>query len=40
MKIKKCDNFQGIRKFQNNVTKIYYFLWWQIRIDKKEEGEI
>ncbi len=35
MKIERCDNFQGIRKSENNITKIYYFLWWKIRIDKK-----
>jgi hypothetical protein len=35
MKIKKCDNSQGFRKFENNAIKIYYFLWWQIIVEKK-----
>ena len=35
MKIKRCDNFQGFRKFQNKAVKIYYFLWWAIQIKKK-----
>jgi len=37
LKIKKCDCFQGIRKYQNSKAKFYYFLWWQIKIQNNKE---